>query len=78
MTRQTLHRLIEELPEEELTPAARYLEFLACRDSEEVWSDTSYQQYALSRIRTAEDEIARGESIPLEDAKKQFPQCFGK
>lgn len=78
MTRQTLHRLIEDLPEEELTPAARYLEFLASRDSEEAWNETSYQEYATSQVRAAEDEIARGESISLEDAKKQFPQCFGE
>lgn len=77
MTRQTLHRLIEDLPEEELTPAARYLEFLACRDSEDAWNNPSYQEYALSQVRAAEGEIAQGESVSLEDAKKQFPECFG-
>lgn len=78
MTRQALHRLIEDLPEEELTPAARYLEFLACRDSLDAWNDPSYQEYALSQVRAAEDEIAQGKSISLEDAKMQFPKCFGE
>jgi len=78
MTRQTLHRLIEDLPEEELTPAARYLEFLAWRDSEDAWDNLDYQNYVLSKVRESEDEIAKGETLSLEDAKQHFPQCFGK
>ena len=77
MTRQTLHRLIDDLPEEELTPAARYLEFLAYRDSEDAWENPDYQEYALAKVQRAEEEIARGETVSLEDAKKHFPLCFG-
>ena len=78
MTRQTLHRLIDDLPEGELTPAARYLEFLAYRESERAWDNPDYQEYALSKVRTAEEEIAKGETVSLEDAKKHFPRCFGE
>lgn len=78
MTRQALHRLIEDLPEEELKPAARYLEFLVQRDSEDAWDNPAYQDYALSQVRAAEEEITRGQSISLEEAKKHFPKCFGQ
>jgi hypothetical protein len=78
MTRQTLYRLIDDLPEGELTPAARYLEFLAYRESEDAWDDPDYQEYVLAKVRKAEEEIARGQTVSLLDAKKHFPQCFGE
>jgi hypothetical protein len=78
MTRQILHRLIEELPEEELTPAVRYLEFLAQRENEGPWSDSTYCDYALAQVRAAEQEILNENTVSLEDAKKLFPQCFGE
>ncbi len=77
-TRQALYNLIDDLPEGELTPAARYLEFLAYRESEDAWNSEDYQAYAASRVRAAEAEIARAETVSLADATKQFTRCFGE
>lgn len=78
MTRQILHRLIEELPEDELTPAARFLEFLTQRESGDPWSDHTYREYALAKVRAGEQDIKNGNLVSLEEAKRRFPQCFGE
>lgn len=78
MSREKLHRLIEELPEQEVQPAERFLEYLRNVGSDPVvraFMDAPLDDEPLTpederAIREAKDEIARGEGIPWEDARQ--------
>ncbi|MDE3075534.1 MAG: hypothetical protein KGJ86_08900 [Chloroflexota bacterium] len=78
MGREKLHRLIEELPEQEVQPAERFLEYLRNVGSDPVaraFMEAPVDDEPLTpederAIREAEDEIARGEGIPWEEARQ--------
>ncbi len=78
--REELHRLVDELPDEELYAALRYLDYLR-RTSlaylREVLDkapidDEPLTEEDLKAIEEAEAEIARGEEIPWEVAREQL------
>ena len=64
--KETLHNLVDLLPDEELTTANRFLQFLVDEAaeplSEEDWAE----------IRAGEAAIARGEFTPLDDLKREL------
>ncbi len=77
MGREKLHRLIEELPEREVQPAERFLEYLRNVGSDSVlrvFMEAPVDDEPLTpederAIREADDELARGEGIPWEEAR---------
>ena len=64
--KETLHHLVDLLPDEELPVANRFLQFLVDEAaeplSEEDWAE----------IRAGEAAIARGEFTPLDDLKREL------
>ena len=64
--KETLHNLVDQLPDEELPVANRFLQFLVDEAadplSEEDWAE----------IRAGEAAIARGEFTPLDDLKREL------
>jgi hypothetical protein len=62
-SREQLHTLIEQLPESELSAAARYLEFLKVRDA-------PVEAEMLARIDEARAHPSRG--IDHEEVLKEF------
>lgn len=78
MGRGKLHRLIEELPEHEVQPAERFLEYLRNVGSDPVlrpFMEAPVDDEPLTpederATREADDELARGEGIPWEEARQ--------
>ena len=58
--RQRLYSLIDDLPEQELTAATRYLEFLAAQ-SDEQQSEAEYHEFLRRRVKECDEARARGE-----------------
>ena len=74
MTRAELHRLIDELPEASLDPAARLLErasdpMVAMLDASP-WDDEPYTREEQAAVEAALEEAAP--SVPLERAAKEL------
>jgi len=73
--RERIHRLVDELPDEELHAALRYLEYLRdmARDPvlraflEAPLDDEPLTPEDEAAIREGREELARGEGIPLEE-----------
>jgi hypothetical protein len=68
--RDQLHHLVDRLPAEDLHAAQRYLEFL--HDSNGEYDEEPLSSEALAAIAEARAEIARGDSIGLEDLKQKY------
>ena len=64
MSKEQLHELVNRLPESEVTPAARYLEFLIAHDEQPVDSEM------LARIAAARAHPSPG--IPHEEILREF------
>ncbi|HXM45001.1 MAG TPA: hypothetical protein VN924_27430 [Bryobacteraceae bacterium] len=64
MSKEQLHELVNRLPESEVTPAARYLEFLIAHDEQPVDSEM------LARIDAARAHPSPG--IPHEEILREF------
>ena len=74
MTRAELHRLVDELPEASLEPAARLLEqardpVVAALDASP-WDDEPYTQEERAAVEAALEEA--GTSVPLEQASREL------
>ena len=68
--KEQLHELVDQLPAEEVHAAQRYLEFL--RDSKGEFDDEPLSADALEAIRAGQAEIARGESVTLDELKQKY------
>jgi hypothetical protein len=78
--RERLHLLVRYLPESEWHAAERYLFFLHEQSSDPLVlalmkapiDDEPLTEEDLEAIREAEEEIARGESLPWETVREEF------
>jgi len=68
--RDQLHHLVDKLPPDDLHAAQRYLEFL--HDSNGESDEEPLSADALAAITESRAEIARGDSIGLEDLKHRY------
>ncbi len=64
MSKERLHELVNRLPESEITPAARYLEFLIAHEEQAVAPEM------LARIDAARAHPSPG--IPHEEVLREF------
>ncbi|MBI2938965.1 MAG: hypothetical protein HYY04_00890 [Chloroflexi bacterium] len=80
-TRKKLHRLVDELPADELRAAERYLEYLrnmadplvrALMEAPEDDEPLTHEEDAA--VREAEEEIGRGEGIPWANVRRRLLQ----
>ena len=74
--RQLLHRIVDELPDEELPNATRYLEFLGQQD--ELQDNPDYHQFLLQRIEECHEAEARGEVYTTEQVKEMVTQWISE
>lgn len=77
--REALHRIVDQIPEEELHAARRYLEFLRSRPNrlpralaEAPYDDEPDTPEEREGADEAWDEYLRGESVSLEDVKREL------
>lgn len=63
--RQRLYSLIDDLPEQELTAATRYLEFLAAQSCEQD-NEAEYHDFLRRRVKECDEARARGEFYTTE------------
>ena len=68
--RDEIHHLVDKLPAEDLHAAQRYLEFL--HDSNGEYDEEPLSTDALAAITESRAEVARGDSIWLEDLKQKY------
>ncbi|HEX8524180.1 MAG TPA: hypothetical protein VF669_18140 [Tepidisphaeraceae bacterium] len=45
-TRQSLNAVLDKLPEERLVTVLEFAEFIAHRDTDEIWADAARQRFA--------------------------------
>ena len=64
MSKEQLHELVNRLPESEIAPAARYLEFLVNHEEQPV------DQEMVARIDAARTHLSPG--IPHEEVLREF------
>lgn len=74
--RQILHRLIDELPEEELGNAARYLDYLNQQDP--LRDNDDYRQFLVQRIKECNEAVARGEVYTPDQVKEMVEQWISE
>jgi hypothetical protein len=78
MARETLHRLVDELPEEEVGTAGRVLAALAAADplarrlAEAPYSEEPETEEERRALEEARAESDRGEGVPHEEAMRQL------
>ncbi|MEZ4572849.1 MAG: hypothetical protein R2849_21525 [Thermomicrobiales bacterium] len=85
VTKQDLHRLIDEIPEEEHQAAAKYLTRVRDFADDPVYQafmnapidDEPLTDEDLAAIEEAEAEIARGETYSLEDIQRDIDERRG-
>jgi len=75
--RQRLYSLIDGLPEQELTAATRYLEFLAAQ-SEEQDHEAEYHEFLRRRIKECDEARARGEFYTTEQVTDMVHQWISE
>jgi hypothetical protein len=68
-SRQQLHDTIDRLPDAELLPALRYLEFLANFPPPD---DEPYSDAERAEDEIARQDLARGERVTLAEMKREF------
>ena len=64
--KETLHHLVDLLPDEELSAANRFLQFLVDEAAEPLSAED------WGEVRAGEAAIARGEFTPLDDLKREL------
>ena len=74
MTRQELHQLVDDVPENALPHLGEILGDILDEDStpDQAWDDPEFVAYVTERIRLAEESLARGEFVTMDEAKKRF------
>jgi hypothetical protein len=80
ISRARLHRLVDELPEGEISTAERFLEYVrnvGCDSVLQGFMQAPMDDEPLTAeedgaIREAEAELARGEGIPWEEVRKNL------
>ena len=80
VVREKLHRLVDELPDDELRAAERYLEYLRDTAGDRVLralqnapiDDEPLTEQDLEAISEADEAIARGEAEPWEEARQEL------
>ena len=75
--RQRLYSLIDDLPEQELTAATRYLEFLAAQ-SDEQQSEAEYHEFLRRRVKECDEARARGEDYTTEQVTDMVNQWISE
>jgi len=74
MTRQQLHDLIDVVPEDAIPHLGEILEDLLEENtaSDPIWENSEFLAHVIERVRLSEEALARGEFVPMADAKKRF------
>jgi hypothetical protein len=77
MSRQTLHNLVDRIPEEELSSAQRFLEYLAVNPaSRAAWSappdDEPVTEDDAGAIARAHEEVRTGKVVSYDDILREF------
>ncbi len=77
MSRHTLHELIDRIPEDELSAAQRFLEFLAASPAYRAAlsappDDEPVTDGDASAISRAREEVRSGKTVPHEDVLREF------
>lgn len=75
MTRQSLYRLIDSLPEGELQAAARYLQFLSITRDTPLEEET-FSEEELTAMQESWQEMERGEVVAFEDVVQGLDPGF--
>ncbi len=70
MTRQTLYKLIDSLPESEFQSAARYLQFLSLPQ------DEIYSEEETAAMHESWQQMQRGEVVAFEDVIQSLDPGF--
>ena len=74
--RQLLHRIVDELPEEKLANATRYLELLSRQD--DLQDNPDYQQFLLQRIEECREAEALGQVYTTEQVTEMAAQWISE
>jgi hypothetical protein len=77
MTRETLHELVDGLPETELQAAARYLEFLSY-EGDELADNDEYIAFLKQRVEECDQASAVGEAYSLDEIRAMANQWITK
>lgn len=80
MSREDLHRLVDELPDSELNAAQRFLEFLRDRDVEPVRKaiakapvdDEPETAEEVEGVEEAEDDIRAGRTMTTDELRREL------
>ena len=75
--RQRLYSLIDDLPEQELTAATRYLEFLAAQ-SDEQQSEAEYHEFLRRRVKECDEARATAEVYTTEQVTDMVNQWISE
>ena len=75
--RQRLYSLIEDLPEQELPAATRYLEFLAAQCDEQ-HNEAEYHEFLRRRVKECEEARAKGEFYTTEEVTGMVNQWISE
>ena len=79
-TKQKLHKLVDELPEDEVGPAELFLTYLKDGRSEPLllklatapWDDEPETEDERLAVEEARKEIAEGRFVTMEELKREF------
>ena len=77
MSRNVLHELVDRIPEEELSAAQRFLEYLAVNPAYRVAlsappDDEPVTAVDAAAIARAQEEVRTGKTIPHDDVLREF------
>ena len=82
LTRQEIHQLVDALPERELIPAKRYLQFLQGAGNDSLsaalmaapWDDEPESTEEIEAVREAYQDVNRGAVVDDGDLDSLLPQ----
>lgn len=80
VTREELHRIVDELPEQELSAAGRFLQYLYNLGSDPVlkalleapWDDEPETPEEMAAVHEARQQLARGEVLSDEEVWRRL------
>lgn len=80
MEREELHRLVEDMPDSEVTPALRYLRYLRELGEDELLKklmsapidDEPETEEELQGVRQARKELESGDTLSTEELKREL------
>lgn len=78
VTRERLHQLLKELPDDELPAVKLFIQLLTTRDpmflalASALWDDEPVTEEEEAAVREAKEKIARGEVISDEEVWRQL------